>query len=52
MQAFLSCFERKEPTDLVLKTSPADLWFVTIHPFDGGKGHIARPAIWRSPLRG
>jgi Fic family protein len=42
MKRFLSWFEKKSSTDLVLKAAVAHLWFVTIHPFDDGNGRIAR----------
>lgn len=42
MAAFLKWFEGKDAIDLVLKAGLAHLWFVTIHPFEDGKGRIAR----------
>jgi Fic family protein len=42
IKRFLSWFEKKSSTDLVLKAAVAHLWFVTIHPFDDGNGRIAR----------
>jgi Fic family protein len=42
MKKFLKWFEKKSPTDLVLKAGIAHLWFVTVHPFDDGNGRIAR----------
>ncbi|HEU4341199.1 MAG TPA: Fic family protein [Candidatus Binatia bacterium] len=42
MAAFLKWFNRTDQTDLVLRAGLAQLWFVTIHPFDDGNGRIAR----------
>lgn len=43
MAAFLSWFEESDRSvDPVLKAAVAHIWFVTIHPFDGGNGRIAR----------
>lgn len=42
MAAFLNWFNKDTDTDPVLKAGVAHLWFVTIHPFDGGNGRIAR----------
>ncbi len=42
MRSFLDWFEGKDQIDPVLKAGLAHLWFVTIHPFDDGKGRIAR----------
>lgn len=42
MQAFLEWFEKRDATDLIIKTAIAHLWFVTIHPFEDGNGRIAR----------
>lgn len=39
---FLHWFNNKEDIDLVLKSSIAHLWFVSLHPFDDGNGRIAR----------
>lgn len=43
MAVFLRWFEDSaEPIDPVLKAAVADIWFVTIHPFDDGNGRIGR----------
>lgn len=42
MTQFLKWFNATSTTDLVIKSSLAHLWFVTIHPFDDGNGRIAR----------
>jgi Fic family protein len=42
MKSFLDWFNGEDDTDPVLKAALAHLWFVTIHPFDGGNGRIAR----------
>lgn len=42
MKQFLEWFEGKDPTNDVLRSGLAHLWFVTIHPFDDGNGRIAR----------
>lgn len=42
MNSFLDWFNEKGNIDLVIKAAVAHLWFVTIHPFDDGKGRIAR----------
>jgi Fic family protein len=42
MKAFLEWFEGDDKTDLIIKAALAQLWFVTIHPFDDGNGRIAR----------
>ena len=42
MARFLSWFNAAAPTDPVLRSAVAHLWFVTIHPFDDGNGRIAR----------
>ncbi len=43
MARFLAWFENKaDVTDPVLKAAIAHIWFVTIHPFDGGNGRIGR----------
>ena len=34
--------QRDEATAFVLKAGVANLWFVTLHPFDDGNGRIAR----------
>jgi Fic family protein len=41
MARFLKWFNAETDTDLVIKSSLAHLWFVTIHPFDDGNGRIA-----------
>jgi Fic family protein len=42
MAAFIDWFNGNAPLDNVLKAAVAHLWFVTIHPFEGGNGRIAR----------
>ncbi len=42
MKAFLDWFNTEAGIDAVLKSALAHFWFVTIHPFDDGNGHIAR----------
>ena len=42
MTKFLSWFETDMKFDPVLKAGVAQLWFVTIHPFEDGNGRIAR----------
>ena len=42
MQAFLLWFNSNQHKDPVLKAALAQLWFVTVHPFDDGNGRIAR----------
>lgn len=42
MAAFLTWFNGRHPTDLVVASAIAHFWFVTIHPFDDGNGRIAR----------
>jgi Fic family protein len=42
MTIFLDWFNQETTIDLVLKSSLAHLWFVTIHPFDDGNGRMAR----------
>lgn len=39
---FLNWFNNKTDIDLVLKSSIAHLWFVTLHPFEDGNGRITR----------
>jgi Fic family protein len=39
---FLEWFNRIDNLDLVLKSTIAHLWFVTIHPFEDGNGRISR----------
>jgi len=40
--AFLHWFNRAPPSDPVLASGLAHLWFVTIHPFADGNGRVAR----------
>jgi Fic family protein len=40
--AFLAWFESGPPIDGVVKAGLAHFWFVTLHPFDDGNGHLAR----------
>ena len=42
MQLFLDWFDNGHDIDPVLKAGIANLWFVTIHPFEDGNGRIAR----------
>jgi len=42
MTAFINWINRNESLDKVLKAALAQLWFLTIHPFDDGNGRIAR----------
>ncbi|MEQ1933409.1 MAG: Fic family protein [Fimbriimonadaceae bacterium] len=42
MSQFGAWFNEPGPSDPVLKSGLAHLWFVTIHPFDDGNGRIAR----------
>ena len=42
MRQFLEWFNGDAAPEPVLKAALAHLWFVTIHPFDGGNGRIAR----------
>ncbi len=42
MKNFMSWFNQDTEIDPVLKAAIAQLWFVTIHPFDDGNGRIAR----------
>ncbi len=42
IKKFLSWFNQKNATDLLIKSAVAHLWFVTLHPFDDGNGRIAR----------
>ena len=42
MQRFLLWLNTEDSTDPALRAGLTHLWFVTIHPFDGGNGRIAR----------
>jgi len=42
MKRFLDWFNANQDIDPVLKAGIAQLWFVTIHPFEDGNGRIAR----------
>ena len=42
MDRFIYWFNSRIEMDLVLKSSLAHFWFITIHPFDDGNGRIAR----------
>ena len=42
MEAFLDWFNRENENDWVLKAGLAQVWFVTVHPFDDGNGRVAR----------
>ncbi|WP_426441354.1 Fic family protein [Bradyrhizobium genosp. P] len=42
MKAFINWFNDTQDIDSVLKAAIAQLWFVTIHPFEDGNGRIAR----------
>jgi Fic family protein len=42
MRRFLEWFGHDVPVDPVVRAAIAQLWFVTIHPFDDGNGRIAR----------
>lgn len=42
MDAFLAWRAGENNTDPVIRADIAHLWFVTIHPFEGGNGRIAR----------
>jgi Fic family protein len=51
MRAFLKWFAEDERFDPVLKAAIAHVWFVTIHPFEDGNGHIARAIADRALAR-
>ena len=42
MEAFLAWLASEDDTDPVIRAGIAQLWFVTIHPFEDGNGRIAR----------
>lgn len=42
MDRFLAWFETDSVIDPILNAAVAQLWFVTLHPFDDGNGRIAR----------
>jgi Fic family protein len=42
MNQFLHWFNTEDKIEQVIKSTIANLWFVTIHPFDDGNGRIAR----------
>ncbi len=42
MRMFLDWFNRRSEPEGLLRAGLAHLWFVTIHPFEDGNGHIAR----------
>jgi Fic family protein len=42
MSRFIDWANHPDTTDLVLRSAMAQLWFVTIHPFDDGNGRVAR----------
>ena len=42
MDRFLEWFNHNTKIDLVVKSAIAHFWFIIIHPFDDGKGRIAR----------
>lgn len=42
MDRFVAWFNQDDGQDLVLKSALAQLYFVTLHPFDDGNGRLAR----------
>jgi Fic family protein len=42
MKNFLEWFNKDQGLDPVIKAALANLWFVTVHPFEDGNGRIAR----------
>ncbi|MFN8395474.1 MAG: Fic family protein [Bacteroidia bacterium] len=42
MTRFLAWFNAEQTMDTVLKAGMAQLWFLTLHPFEDGNGRIAR----------
>ncbi len=42
MNTFLKWFNSDQSNDPVIKAAITHLWFVTLHPFDDGNGHITR----------
>ncbi len=42
MKPFIAWINKKTDTDGIIKAALANLWFITIHPFDDGNGRIAR----------
>lgn len=42
MRSFLAWFDTYDGIDLILRAGIAHFWFVTVHPFAGGNGRIAR----------
>lgn len=42
MGRFIRWFNNSQEMDLILKSSLAHFWFITLHPFDDGNGRIAR----------
>ncbi len=42
IKVFLEWFNSKNKMDGLLRAAIAHFWFVTIHPFEDGNGHVAR----------
>ena len=42
MQKFLTWFNAEEPVSSIIRSAIAHFWFVSIHPFEDGKGRLAR----------